>query len=297
MNKHIYLLLIIIACVCFTTFQLNQKELVEEVVNEVESMQSFLLCEDKLVMIPTSTSAKKVEDKVVELIHYMKQGSDDFEALLKENTQLDKVNIENGVMCLSFSELDYDQEKEVRVLEALIYSCTQFAKVERIQIKLNEQILKAMPIRQTPIHITSRAFGINHLQSNQLYLHEGEQITLYYVMKCKDKTYQCMQSIPINKSDDYDEVLTLMFKNVNVSSHLVQPLAKYKLVMQKPSELKKGVLHLYLNKQVLNDAHQINEEILMYLKLNLKQFEKIKYISIHVNGKVISEKGKNKIAI
>lgn len=296
-NKHIYLLLVIIALVCFTAVKMNHKEVVETVSNEVETMQAYLLYNQELVIVPTTTSAKKTEAKVEELVSYMKQGAADFEQLLNEATQLNEVKINDKVMKISFDTLDYHPDNELRVLEALIYSCTQFDDVDSIQLILNEQVLTHMPIKQTPITNTSNTFGINHLQSNQMYLHEGEQITLYYEIKNNNKTYQVAQSLPIKDKEDYNEVMKTMFKSVNVSSFLVQPLAKYKITMDQECELKKDVLHLYLNKNVLDKDKQIKTKILKYLKLNLTQFTDIKYISIHVNGKVISENGKNKIPV
>lgn len=296
-NKHIYLLLIIIAFICFTAIKMNHNEVVETVSNEVETMQAYLLYNRKLVIVPTTTSAKTTEAKVKELVAYMKQGAADFEQLLNESTQLNEVKIDNKVMTISFDALDYQLENELRVLEAFIYSCTQFDDVDRIQFVLNEQVLTHMPINQTPITNTTNTFGINHLQSNQMYLHEGEQITLYYELKNNNKTYQVAQSIPIKDKEDYNEVMKTMFKSVNVSSFLVQPLAKYKITMDQECEIKKDVLHLYLNKNILDKDKQIKTKVLKYLKLNLAQFTDIKYISIHVNGKVISENGKNKIPI
>lgn len=296
-NKHIYLLLIIIAFICFTAIKMNHNEVVETVSNEVETMQAYLLYNRKLVIVPTTTSAKTTEAKVKELVAYMKQGAAGFEQLLNESTQLNEVKVDNKVMTISFDALDYQPDNELRVLEAFIYSCTQFDDVNRVQFVLNEQVLTHMPIKQTPITNTSNTFGINHLQSNQMYLHEGEQITLYYELKNNNKTYQVAQSIPIKDKEDYNEVMKTMFKSINVSSFLVQPLAKYKITMDQECELKKDVLHLYLNKNILDKDKQIKTKVLKYLKLNLAQFTDIKYISIHVNGKVISENGKNKIPV
>lgn len=296
-NKHIYLLLIIIAFICFTAIKMNHNEVVETVSNEVETMQAYLLYNQKLVIVPTTTSAKTTEAKVKELVAYMKQGAAGFEQLLNESTQLNEVKVDNKVMTISFDVLDYQPDNELRVLEAFIYSCTQFDDVNRVQFVLNEQVLTHMPIKQTPITNTSNTFGINHLQSNQMYLHEGEQITLYYELKNNNKTYQVAQSIPIKDKEDYNEVMKTMFKSINVSSFLVQPLAKYKITMDQECELKKDVLHLYLNKNILDKDKQIKTKVLKYLKLNLAQFTDIKYISIHVNGKVISENGKNKIPV
>lgn len=296
-NKHIYLLLIIIAFICFTAIKMNHNEVVETVSNEVETMQAYLLYNQKLVIVPTTTSAKTTEAKVKELVAYMKQGAAGFEQLLNESTQLNEVKVDNKVMTISFDALDYQPDNELRVLEAFIYSCTQFDDVDRVQFVLNEQVLTHMPINQTPITNTSNTFGINHLQSNQMYLHEGEQITIYYELKNNNKTYQVAQSIPIKDKEDYNEVMKTMFKSINVSSFLVQPLAKYKITMDQECELKKDVLHLYLNKNILDKDKQIKTKVLKYLKLNLAQFTDIKYISIHVNGKVISENGKNKIPV
>lgn len=296
-NKHIYLLLIMIAIICFTAIKMNQQEVVESVSSKVETMQAYLLYHHKLVMIPTTTSSKDSKAKVEELVEYMKQGAAGFEQLLAESTHLNNVSIENKVMNLSFDTLEYQKDNELRVLEAMIFSCTQFDDVDQIQITLDGQVLDKMPMNHTPITNTTATFGINHLQSNQMYLHEGEQITLYYEMKINRKTYQVAQSLPVKNRQDYNEVMKMMFKNVNVSSYLIQPLAKYKITMDQNCELKKDVLHLYLNKNVLDKEKQIKTKVLKYLKLNLSQFSDIKYISVHVNGKVISENGKNKISI
>lgn len=295
-NKHVYFLFIIIAFICFATLKLTQDEMVETVSSNVEEIQAFLLYKDRLVTVPTSTASKKSTAKAEELIAYMKQGAAHFEQLLNEATQLNKIQLKKGVMTLYFDELAYQKKDELRVLEALIFACTQFDDVKSIQLSLKNQVLKEMPINHTPITNTTRSFGINHLQSNQIYLHEGEQILFYYEIEMDKHRYEVMQSLPVQNKSDYYEIMKLMFKDVNASSNLHQPLAEYKINLEK-CELKKDVLHLYLNQNILDKNQRLKKKALVYIKKNLAQFAEIKYISIHVNDKVISEKGKNKISI
>lgn len=295
-KKHalIFLLCILLIGVFFSW---EMKEEVQEVGKQMEYMETYLLHQGKLVQIQTETTKETIEQKMEEIISYMKQDNELFDPLLDYATQLNQVIVKDRQLIYDFDVLSYPKQHEIRVWEALVFAGTQFQEIDQIGLSVKGKRVDRMPLSQLDIHCGDRSFGINHLKTNQIYLHQGESRLVYYEMKVGDQTYPVLQSVQMSDLDDYNEFLYRILSSCESSSSLIQPLAKYKIIPKRECQLEKDVLHLYLNNQVMDKNGEINKEIIHYFKLNFAQFDKIHYLSIHVNGKVIGVQGKNKISL
>lgn len=295
MQIPIYFLLIISALLCFVFFGILHQEEAITISSAKERMNAYLLSDDVLVEVTMNTSNQKSEDKMIEIVHSMMQEGGGFQSLLNTDTVLEKVMIKDQVMILDFSSLSYEADKELRLLEALLYNATQFSDVKKLEITMNGELLKSMPKKQTPIVYHDRRFGINHLKNTNLYLHEGSQLEFYYEKEVNGKTYPVLQSVRIKNRNDYNEIMRQMLSSLNAASQLNNPLYDRKVRMSQPCKKKDKVLILYLNSEVLTKDKTVKKEIVSLLKKNLSQLKELDAFSISVNDVVISINGKNKI--
>ena len=86
-----------------------------------------------------------------------------FRAVIPEDTQL-SLKIDEGVAIVDFSKefKNYQKEDELKILQAITWTLTQFDSVEKVQLSMNGEELKEMPVNGTPISEgLSRTSGIN----------------------------------------------------------------------------------------------------------------------------------------
>ena len=287
-KKHGIILLGIIVVICIVSAMVFQNENNNEtkVTKGKESeMDVYLLHEDMLLCYPTLSEAKDSSGKIKEIVHYLGQSAASFKALLKEGTQLNQVSVKEGIATLDFEKLKYDKARERKLLESLIFSSTQFADVNAIQISIKGKVLTNMPMNNTPLNETTRSFGINHVDTNQLYLHKGNEVVLYYQRVVDNKKYEVARSIRLNQRDDYNEIMNVILSAPNGSYQLDQPLANKNVIMEKPVNFEDGVLHLYLSKNILASNTKLDKECKEYLVRDFSSFDAIRSLKIHVDKK------------
>ena len=245
-------------------------------------MYAYLLYENSLVEYAYDTYAKTKEAKISEMISYLKKQNDPFEVMLYENTILDSVEIENGTAILSFSLLDYDLSKERKLVESIIYFCTQLEGIDCVQFKLKDEILTQMPKGGLCLNTTTRAFGINTIDTNQLYLHEGNSSVLYCIKQINGKNYFMPKTIRIKKQNIYDEKLTFLLQGSSANVKCMDPLVKHNIKKTKETSYEDGILHVYLNAQILNKKKQLKRDCKEVLKRSFIEDTSIQQIHVHV---------------
>lgn len=282
-KKHGIIILAVILIICIFSVMIFKSENKTSFSKEKQStMEVYLLYEDVLLRYPTITSASKSEDKIKEIVHYLSQSASYFSELLKNGTKLEDVKMKDGKAILNFETLAYDKNRERQLLESLIYSCTQFKEVESIEIQLGGKTLSNLPMNLTPLDNTTRSFGINHVDSNQLYLHKGNEVVLYYELKVDGKSYVVPRSIRLNHIDDYNEIMNTILSIPSASSLVSQPLADKNIIMEKEARFEDGTLHLYLNRNILSTNKKLDTKCVNYLKMNFSSFDAIRTLKIHV---------------
>lgn len=295
MKKYSLILIVIIGMLfLFNMLSVKEKKIVEN--KQKGSMYVYLLNNDLLVETNTIMQFKNSEENIKDIIHFMKQDIDPFSKLLNANTILDKVVVKDKIAHLYFEELDYDKQKELRVLESFIYACTQFKDVNQIELYLKDTVLESMPIQHLPILFKDTRFKMNHSDMNQQYLHVGEYVNVYYNRKIDGKVYDVLKAVKIKDKSDYEAFIHLLLNQTSGISLLTSPLAKYPIRLDK-CYYQDGILEIYTNSGILSKNNKMNATILKYLKKNLKQFTNIDYLRIYANDKLIYINKKDKVKI
>lgn len=295
MKKYIAIASILISMVfIFNLLSTKEKKIVE--MKEKGMMYVYLLKEDTLIEVETNKNFKSSEENIKDIIHYMKQDIAPFEKLLNINTIIEKVVVKDKVAHLYFEQLEYEPLKELNILESLIYSCTQFEDVDKIEIYLKAELLQQMPIHNTLIMFKDRTFKMNHSDMNQQYLHQGEYVNMYFQKRINNKKYDVLKAVKIKDASDYFSFIKLLLEQTYGSSMLEAPLSNYSIRLDK-CYFQDGVLEIYTNSGVLGNDKKINPTVLKYMKKNLSQFKEIRYLKFIANDKVLKIGNKDKIKI
>ncbi|HHY72793.1 MAG TPA: sporulation protein [Bacillus bacterium] len=280
----------------------NQEE------NEAEqtvSRELYLLDKNGFV-VPQTLPLPKTNEVAKQALEYLVEGGpisellpNGFRAILPAGTMVNGVNLQkDGTLVVDFSKefSNYNAEDELKILQALTYTLTQFDTVNKVKIQINGYDQTNMPVNGTPINEgTSRANGINFDNGEVVDVVNSKAVTLYFLGQNGDNTYFVPVTRRIGKNDDaYEATVKELIKGPNVVSGLYTELHKDIALLEKPS-YKGGVLTLNFNEGILSSLQgtALSKNILNELVLSLTEHAGVDGVAIKVNGmeKVLNEQG------
>ena len=147
------------------------------------------------LVVPMGLQIPKVEGIAKEVLRYMTKGGPaltqiagtDLEPVLPVGTEVIGLSIKDGVAKVEFTKefLNYEtKEQEKQMVEAVVWSLTEFPAIESVQFMVEGQYLDAMPVGGTPLtEPVSRTIGINVEVSGQANIGSPaltSQVTLYF---------------------------------------------------------------------------------------------------------------------
>ncbi len=268
--------------------------------------QLFLIDENGLVApqtieIPVPES-KEVATQALEYL--VKDGPvtellpNGFQAVLPAGTEILGVSIKDGVAIADFSEefKDYRAEDELKILQAITWTLTQFDSIEKVKIRINGHDQNTMPVDGTPISDgVSRADGINIDLGDVTDVTSSIGVTLYFLAQSGDNSYYVPVSKRVPQSDGIDEIVATvngLIEGPSLQSGLFSDFSEETELLDVQLD-ENGLLSLDFNEAILDNQKIISDELLHALVLSLTENEKIKEIAISVNGEanVLTEAG------
>ncbi|OCA91292.1 sporulation protein [Bacillus sp. FJAT-27225] len=221
-----------------------------------------------------------------------------FRAVLPEDTDV-SVDIKDGVATVNFSKefKNYQPEDELKILQSVTWTLTQFDTVDKVKLKLNGHELNEMPVNGTPISDSlSRSSGINLDSSNTVDIMNTRPVTVYYIGGEEGSYYY----VPVTKrvsntiSDDIVAAVQELAKGPSTTSLDSLFMSQVKL-LDNP-KVEGGKVTLNFNDAVYHSFEEkiISEQLVDALVLSLTELEGIKEVSVLVNGKaeLVKEDGK-----
>src|SRR5699024_6154412 len=116
-----------------------------------------------------------------------------FEPVLPEGTEVLGTNMtEDQILIVDLSDefSNYDPSNEVKILEALTHTLTQFENVEKIKLRINGVDVQEMPVNGTPIAGGyGKEKGINIHVDEKPNLQYSKLVTFYYPKQHEDFKY------------------------------------------------------------------------------------------------------------
>ena len=283
----------------------DKKQVTESV--ETVLRELYLFDADGLV-VPQQLELPKTESAALTTLQYLvKDGPvtemlpNGFQAVLPVGTEILGMNLtDDGTLTIDLSDqfTNYEAKDEVKILEAITHTMTQFDNVERIKLWINGEELSAMPVNGTPISSGySTDKGINVYVESKPNIHTSKALTVYYPKQYNEQFYfvPVTQYFAIDDENIYETVVHSLIKRPSFMFQSTQVFNDGTQLLESPV-LNEGVLQLVFNEAVLKDKAQsmIADEVVETLVKSLTALEEVEAVQVKVKDKstIVSETGK-----
>src|SRR5690625_3282269 len=274
----------------------------EVIMKEMIERTLYLVDADGMV-VPQTLSIPKDESKEVAkqvLTYLIKDGPvtdylpSGFQAVIPANTEINGVNIkDDGTLIIDVSEdfTNYKAEDELKIIEAMTYSLTQFESVNKIKLRIDGEDLSEMPVNGTPISTGySKEHGINVTIDEQPNLLYSKPVTIYYPKSKFNQKYFVPMTQYVTQQDDnvYGQIVQALLDGPSTFLQTQQVFNDDTMLVRKPM-YQKGVLELEFNENILSNVEKsvISEDVMETLARTFTGQEHINAINVKVENRSI----------
>lgn len=280
----------------------------DEEVIETIARQLYLVDANGLVVAQT-LELPKSDDKGVanQVLSYLIKGGpvtpilpNGFQAVLPEGTEIIGLNLqEDGTLIVDVSEEfeEYEAEDELKILQAMTYTLTQFDSVDRIKLWINGYPQDEMPVNGTPIESGySRVNGINLMATETMDLMKSQAVTMYYPSEYNDNRYYIpiTQHVEMNNQDIFAPIVHTLLSGPDYHLNAIHVFNTKTSLIHQPT-LENGVLTLVFNQEILKDTDNavISDEVIETLVRTLTEHPRVNAIEIKVENvdQLVNENG------
>lgn len=273
----------------------------EQVTTEEEAVEfvsrEIYLFDEQGYVVPQTLNLPKTKEVAKQSLEYLVQSGpvtellpNGFKAVLPPGTEIYGVNLkEDGTIIADFSQefTNYQSEEEMKILQAITWTLTQFDTVEKVQIRINGHDQPVMPVNGSPIGDGfSRANGINLDNGEVVDISKSKSVTLYFLAQNGDSLYYVPVTRRINEEvSETTAVINELIKGPDFASNLVSEFHPNIKLLDEPN-YEDGTITLNFNEAVLGNLQgtAISDYLLNSLVLSLTEQEGIENVSLFVNG-------------
>jgi len=138
-----------------------------------------------------------------------------YEPMIPKNTKVLEVKVDKDIVKITFSKefLEGKKEQNEKMMEAIVYTCSEFDEILGIQIYVENDILRYIPkTNQKLPAVLTRDFGINKVYevSNNKEIHK---VILYYLGSELESDVYVPVTKYLNDSRDKIEIIVEELKN------------------------------------------------------------------------------------
>ncbi|WP_106496989.1 GerMN domain-containing protein [Lentibacillus sp. Marseille-P4043] len=280
----------------------------EDATEETVERQLFLIDANGMVAPQTleipKNDSKEVASQALEYL--VKDGPvanllpNGFQAVLPVGTEILGLDLEeNGTLIVDVSKEfeDYEAKNELKILQAMTYTLTQFDSVDKIQLRINGYPQEEMPVNGTPIgEGYSRANGINLTDTDTIDLIDSKAVTMYYPTEYNDSKYfvPITEHIKADEEELYRSIVTSLFNGPGYNVNTKQVFNSGVSLTADPT-LDSGVLELVFNKKIMEDAEKtmISNDVMGTLVRTLTEQQNVEAVQVKVENveKLFNENG------
>lgn len=275
---------------------------------EKSVMTELYLIDKNGFVVPQSVALPSSEGVAKQAVEYLvKEGPisnilpNGFRAVLPAGTSV-TVNIDKeGLATVDFSSefASYKAEDEMKILQSVTWTLTQFDAVKNVKLQMNGHELSEMPVNKTPISKTlSRESGINLDTTNVVDVTNTKQLTLYY-LGGDEKNYYYVpvtKRISTNEDNIAEAVIKELAEGPAITSQLQTEFMPELALIDNP-KIADGKVALNFNESIYGSFKEnvVSQRLLDVLVLSLTEQKGIESVEVFVNGKASlkTEDGKN----
>ena len=252
---------------------------------EVDKSAIYLSDEENLVSrVNVLIKNKEIMDKIKEIIALLTINSQEseyipahFYGLIPENTKINDVTLENGLLKIDFSKefLNTTQEKERPMIEA----------IQKLLIFVDGKQLTELPFSKEKLPtILDKNFGINKVYDIDS-IKDTKKTTIYYGSKAEDVFYYVPITYVSNTNQEKVEIIIEKLKN--------SPLYESKLISYLNAnaeitdyQIKENEIKLSFNKYLLDDLNNSNiiEEVQYTIFLSVRDTYNVESVEFEVEN-------------
>ena len=276
----------------------GEKVTTDETATENSVMTELYLIDKNGYVVPQSIALPNSQGVAKQALQYLVANGpvtdllpNGFRAVLPADTEVD-VNIKDGQATVNFSKefASYQPEDELKILQAVTWTLTQFDSINAVKLQMNGHELKEMPVNKTPIvNEVSRANGINIDTSSVTDITNTVALTVYYLGGESDNYYYVPVTKRISSEEDnmVEAVVHELVKGPNNSSNLLTEFMPDLALLTEPKITNDGKVSLNFNENIYGSFEQeiVSETLIDALVLSLTEQRDIKSVEILVNGK------------
>ncbi|WP_251549449.1 GerMN domain-containing protein [Neobacillus muris] len=284
------------------TVSVEDKDAGEKTAETTENTENTVKTELYLIdkngyVVPQTLNLPKTQSVATQALQYLVINGpvtdmlpNDFKAVLPEDTEL-SVDIKDGVATVNFSNefKNYQPEDELKILQSVTWTLTQFENVKTVKLKMNGHELTEMPVNGTPISDKlSRSTGINLDTTDVIDITNTKPVTVYYIGGEEDSYYY----VPVTRRVSNDEkdpiaaAVNELIKGPSDQSNLVSEFMPDVKLLDAP-KVKDGTVTLNFDKNIYGSFEEnvISQHLLDSLVLSLTEQKGVQKVAIQVDGK------------
>nr|WP_263325521.1 GerMN domain-containing protein [Neobacillus sp. Marseille-Q6967] len=276
-----------------------------EAEQEVNLKTELYLIDKNGYVVPQTLELPKTSSVAKQALEYLVVNGpvtdmlpNDFRAVLPEDTQV-SVNIKDGVAVVDFSKefKNYQPEDEMKILQAVTWTLTQFDTVQKVKLQMNGHELTEMPVNGTPISENlSRASGINIDTAGVTDITNTKPVTVYYIGGEQGSYYYVpvTRRVSAGEKDNITAVVNELVKGPDSKSNLVSEFMPDVELLEAP-KIEDGKVTLNFNESIYGSFEEkvVSQNLLNSLVLSLTEQKGIESVAVTVNGKadLVNDKG------
>ncbi|WP_407272655.1 GerMN domain-containing protein [Radiobacillus sp. PE A8.2] len=265
---------------------------------EAETVQRQLyLLDANGMVVPQTIELPKSTEVAQQSLEYMIKGGpvtellpEGFEAVLPAGTEIIGLNLEeDGTLIVDVSKefAEYRPEDELKILQAMTYTLTQFDNVDKIKLWINGYEQKEMPVNGTPMNDGySRVNGINIYESDSVDFMDSKAVTLYYPAQQDGEMYfvPVTQHVAMDTDNTYASLVQALVNGPAYNLDLYNVFNSGVELAEQP-EITEGVLSLTFNENIFNDLERasISDEVMETLVLTLTEQPGVEAVDVSVS--------------
>ena len=288
----------------------NKKENENKVNNPVngETMlikRKVYLKNSQGLLVPLTINIEPYEDRTEEiklLISKLKNNVEvqqGFKGLLDQDVELLNVEINDSLLTLDFNESfnKYEKNDEIRIIESLVWTCSQYRDISQIKILINGVEVTKMPVGNCPVpRVLDNKFGIN----NHIFTHKPnmDNITVYY----EDVTSKELVYVPVTiqvekNSNQIKSIVNALEQDIPTYTSLKKAKVLKQIEFNELPSILNDVLNIDLTASSLIDETTVDKDIYEYLVMSFRDnISSIESVNILVQDEIMNVNGyKNEI--
>lgn len=289
-------LFIAVGVIVFKDFNsLNENPTIKEEDDNLVRRKIYLLSNDGLV-VPVTVSFEEKEglaDELYYVISLLKEDSNldkNLKGVINKDASITELIIHNKVLTVGFSKefLNYQAKNELRIVEAIVWTLSQYDEINAVNLNVDGKLLTKMPVGKTPLpKDMTKDIGINnHVFPGLL---NTKRVVTYYQKTIGEE----VMFVPVSNNlyeDSISVFLELSLKKTPIIYGLTpsKELQDAEIVSVSESD---GNIQVELTSYCLIEEDLVDYDVFYALSVALSSYRSDSTISIIVEGEELQVDG------